>query len=85
MTDHPVTLSGTLLLQTRWLVRAGISKQEAIELVSRKSAEILGIDKVLGVLAKGKWASFVCWNGDPFDTTAYPVRVYGEGDVLFED
>lgn len=85
MTDHPVTLSGTLLLQTRWFVRAGLSKQAAIELVSRKSAEILGIDNVLGTLAKGKWASFVCWNGDPFDVTAFPVLVYGEGNVLFED
>lgn len=85
MTDHPVTLSGTLFLQTRWFVRVGVSKQEAVELVSRRSAEILGIDHVLGSLVKGKWASFSCWNGDPFDVTAYPVLVYGEGDVLFED
>ena len=85
MTDHPVTLSGSLLLQTRWFVRAGVSKQQAVELVSRRSAEILGIDNVLGVLSKGKWASFTCWNGDPFDTTAFPVLVYGEGAVLYED
>lgn len=85
MTDHPVTLSGTLLLQTRWFVRAGISKQKAVELVSRKSAELLGIEDVLGSLTRGKWASFACWNGDPFDATAYPVLIYGEGDVLFEE
>jgi imidazolonepropionase-like amidohydrolase len=85
MTDHPVTLSGTLFLQTRWFVRLGLSKQEAIELVSRKNAEILEIDDRLGSLEKGKWASMSCWNGDPFDMTAYPVRVYGEGSVLYEE
>ncbi len=82
MTDHPVTLARQLFLQTRWFVRAGMSKQHAIELVSRQNARILGIDKQLGTLAKGKWASFICWSGDPFDLANYPVAVYGEGDSL---
>ena len=83
MTDHPVTLARQLFLQTRWFVRAGMSKQQAIELISRQNARILGIDKQLGTLAKGKWASFICWNGDPFDLTNYPVAVYGEGNLLY--
>ncbi|MCP4626154.1 MAG: amidohydrolase family protein [bacterium] len=85
MTDHPVILARQLFLQTRWFVRAGMSKQHAIELVSRKNAKILGIDKQLGTLAKGKWASFICWSGDPFDMANYPVAVYGEGDLLHAD
>ena len=85
MSDHPVTLARQLFLQTRWFVRAGMSKQQAIELVSRQNARILGIDEQLGTLARGKWASFICWNGDPFDLTNYPVAVYGEGDLLFCD
>lgn len=85
MTDHPVTPARQLFLQTRWFTRAGLSKQEAIELVSRCNAEILGIDNILGTLRKGKWASFVCWNGDPFDMTCYPVVVYGEGELVAED
>ena len=24
-------------------------------------------------------------NGDPFDMTSYPVRVYGEGEILHEE
>ena len=83
MTDHPVTLARQLFLQTRWFVRAGMSKQHAIELVSHQNAKILGIDKQLGTLAKGKWASFICWSGDPFDLADYPVAVYGEGDLLY--
>ena len=85
MTDHPVTLARQLFLQTRWFTRVGLSKQQAIELVSRKNAEILGIQGILGTLEKGKWASFTCWNKDPFDLTGYPVAVYGEGECLFSD
>jgi imidazolonepropionase-like amidohydrolase len=85
MTDHPFVLSKMLLQQTRWFTRAGITKQQAIELVSRKNAELIGIHRMLGTLDKGKWASFVCWNGDPFDITSYPVAVYGEGQLLFSE
>lgn len=85
MTDHPVTLARQLFLQTRWFVRAGMSKQQAVELVSRKNAAILEMDKQLGTLEKGKWASFICWNGDPFDLANYPVAVYGEGDLLYKE
>ncbi len=85
MTDHPVVLSGMLFLQTRWFTRCGLTKQDAVELVSRRNADVIGIGKLLGTLEKGKWASFTCWNGDPFDITSYPVRVYGEGEVLHEE
>jgi len=85
MTDHPVTLARQLLLQTRWFLRAGLSRQQAIELISRCNAQIIGIDDRLGTLEKGKWASFVCWNGDPFDLTSYPVAVYGEGKLLYSE
>jgi imidazolonepropionase-like amidohydrolase len=85
MTDHPVTLSRQLLLQTRWFMRAGLSKQQAIELISHRNAKILGIDDRLGALDRGKWASFVCWNGDPFDLASYPVAVFGEGELLYSE
>lgn len=85
MTDHPVILARQLFLQTRWFVRAGMSKQQAIELVSRQNARILGVDKQLGTLAKGKRASFICWSGDPFDLTNCPVAVYGEGNLLYSN
>jgi len=85
MTDHPVTLARQLFLQTRWFVRAGMSKQQAIELVSHQNARILGIDKQVGSLAKGMWASFICWSGDPFDLSSYPVAVYGEGNLLYAE
>ena len=85
MTDHPVTLARQLLLQTRWFLRAGLSRQQAIELISRCNAQIIGISNRLGTMEKGKWASFICWNGDPFDLTSYPVAVYGEGKLLYSE
>ena len=83
MTDHPVILQNTLLLTLRHFLRCGLSKQDAVELVTRKNAKILGIDRTLGTLQKGKWASFVCWNGDPFDLSRHPVAVYAEGEAIY--
>jgi len=83
MTDHPVVPARNLLMQTRWFIRAGLSKQQAVELISRCNAEILGVDRMLGTLLKGRWASFVCWNGDPFDLTRYPVAVFAEGSQVY--
>jgi len=83
MSDHPVSPAPQIFLQTRWFVRNGLSKQQAIEIVSRQNAAVLGLANILGSLEKGKWASFSCWNGDPFDLTSYPVAVYGEGELLF--
>ena len=85
MSDHPVTLARQLFLQTRWFLRAGFSKQQAIELISRQNARVLGIDDRLGTLEKGKWASFIGWSGDPFDLANYPTAVYGEGKLLFSE
>jgi imidazolonepropionase-like amidohydrolase len=83
MTDHPVVLARQLLLQTRWFIRAGLSKQEAIELISRRNAEIIGLSSILGTLEEGKWASFICWNGDPFDLASFPQTVFAEGELLY--
>ena len=85
MTDHPVTLARQLFLQTRWFIRAGMSKQAAVELVSHQNARVLGIDDRLGTLQRGKWASFICWSGDPFDLASYPAAVYGEGQLLYSE
>ena len=85
MSDHPVTPARQIFLQTRWFTRAGLPKEQAVDLVSRRNAQILGIDSFLGTLERNKWASFICWNGDPFDLNSYPVAVYGEGTCLFSE
>jgi imidazolonepropionase-like amidohydrolase len=84
ITDHPVVPSRNLLITTRWLLRCGYTKQQAIELISRKNADFLGIEKNVGTLRKGRWASFTGWNGDPFDLAAFPIAVYGEGRCIYQ-
>ncbi|HUW56070.1 MAG TPA: amidohydrolase family protein [Planctomycetota bacterium] len=85
MTDHPIILQNTLLLTLRHFLRCGLSKQDAIELVTRKNAKILGIDSMLGTLEKGKWASLVGWTGDPFDLSCYPKAVWAEGECIHSE
>ena len=85
MTDHPVILQKMLLFELRWFLRMGYTKQQALEIITRKNAEILGIADILGTLAPGKWASLVGWNGDPFSMESYPVAAYAEGEKIFQD
>jgi len=85
MTDHPVILQQGLLLELRWFLRAGLTKQQALEIITRQNAEIVGLDDVVGTLAPGKWASCVCWNGDPFSLASYPTAVYAEGERVFAE
>lgn len=85
MSDHPVILQKMLFFELRWFLRLGLSKQEALEIITRRNAEILDVDDRVGILEKDRWASFVCWNGDPFTLTSYPVAVYGEGSLLYSE
>lgn len=85
MTDHPVIPQRNLLLELRWFIRCGLNRQDAVEIITRRNAQILGIDEILGTLRVGKWASFSCWNGDPFELTRYPVKVIAEGAVVFDE
>lgn len=84
MSDHPVTPARQLLLQTRWFIRCGLNKAKALEVITLGNARILNLEENLGSLVKGKWASFVGWNGDPFDLSSYPVAVYAEGEPVYQ-
>ena len=85
MTDHPFILQTTLLMTLRWFLRCGLTREQAVALITRRNAEILGVDRLLGTLARGKWASFSAWNGDPFDLGSWPVGVWGEGKQLYSE
>ena len=85
MSDHPVVLQRNLFLQLRFFRRFGMSKAECISLITYSNARILGIDDILGTLEPGKWASFIVWNGDPFNLESYPILVVGEGRELHKE
>lgn len=83
MSDHPICPARNLLLQTRWFLRHGLDRRQAVELVTARNAEILGVGGILGSLQRGRLASFVGWNGDPFDLTRHPVAVFAEGQPVY--
>lgn len=84
MSDHPVTLQANLYLQLRHFIRLGMSKEEAIKIITYNNAKILGVDDILGSIEKGKWASLVVWNEDPFHMENYPTHVFAEGELIHE-
>ncbi len=84
MSDHPVVLQRNLFMQLRFFRVFGMSKSECISLITYNNAKILGINDILGSLEKGKWASFVVWNEDPFNLGSYPIMVVAEGRIIHE-
>lgn len=82
MTDHPVVWAPHLRESLKYFLIHGMSKEEAISLITLKNAEILEIDDSLGTIETDKLASLIVWDKDPFDLAAYPVMVMGEGKVL---
>ncbi len=84
MSDHPVVLQRNLFLQLRYFIRFGMSKEEALSLITSRAAKIIGAEKI-GEIKKGYFASLVVWNGDPFSLESYPTMVIGEGKVVYEE
>jgi imidazolonepropionase-like amidohydrolase len=79
MTDHPVILSPALRDSLKYFLIAGMSDVDAVNLITRRNAEILGIDDDLGTVEDGKLASLVVWNAEPLTLGAFPKAVYAEG------
>jgi imidazolonepropionase-like amidohydrolase len=84
MSDHPVVLQSNLSLQLRFFRRFGMSREEAISLISGNAADILGV-RDIGKVKKGFKASLVVWNGEPLDMESYPIMVIGEGKIVHEE
>ena len=82
MTDHPVVWAPHLRDSLKFFLIEGMSKEEAISLITCKNAKILEIDDILGTIEKDKLASLIVWNKDPFDLAAFPTLVMGEGKIL---
>ena len=53
--------------ERRWIVKSGLTKEEALQTITLIPAQILGIDKTVGTLEDGKDATLIISEGDILD------------------
>ena len=62
----------------------GMSREEALKLVTLYPAQQLGIEKFVGSLEPGKQADFVIWSGDPLSTYSVCEQTWIDGRKYFD-
>ncbi len=70
--------AGNLVAQGRLPGGVGVTRDQALELITRNPAEIFGMTDT-GTIAAGKRADLVVWDGDPLELTSAPVAVLIDG------
>ncbi|MDO5301526.1 MAG: amidohydrolase [Tissierellia bacterium] len=85
ITDCPVLPQGSLTLQAKHYVQAGLSPRGATEAITSAPAKILGIDHRVGALEAGKDADVVCMAAELF-TAPYEEVLWTmvNGQVVYQ-
>lgn len=73
-----------VLFEAAMAAANGLSKSDALALITIDAAKILGIDKRVGSLEKGKDADVAMYDGDPFEFTSHCVGTIINGKVVSE-
>ncbi|MBD3405715.1 MAG: amidohydrolase family protein [Candidatus Lokiarchaeota archaeon] len=60
-------------------IKHGMSREDALKCVTLYPAEILGLEKEIGSLEKGKDADIVVWSGHPFEFYSNVEQVFIDG------
>ena len=66
------------------LVRAGLSRQDALKAVTLNAARLLGLQDRLGTVEKGKDADLIFLDGDPLAAETRVTRVMIAGEIVWE-
>jgi len=83
-TDDPVTDSRLFLRAAALAVRAGMSREKALEALTLAGARMLELDHRIGSLETGKDADLVVLSGDPFSTRTKVLQTWVEGAKVFD-
>jgi len=83
-TDDWITDSRYFFRMAAMAVRAGMSREKALEGLTIAGAEMLGLDDRIGSLAVGKDADFVVLDGDPFSIYTKVLETWVEGEQVFD-
>jgi imidazolonepropionase-like amidohydrolase len=62
----------------------GVSREDALRMLTRYPAEILHIDDKVGTIASGKQADIVLLSGDPFDSYTRVEKTIVDGIVYYD-
>ncbi len=82
MCDHPVVPLEYASVQAATALRYGAKEEDLLKMLTINPAKILGIDKNVGSIEKGKDADLVVWSDHPFDMKAKVEMVYIEGKKI---
>lgn len=77
MTDTP-------LFPIAQLVKTGLKRDKALSALTLEPAKILGLEKTLGSIEKGKKANMIFVDGDPLDMSTRVQKVLVEGRIVYE-
>lgn len=84
-TDTDITgAPDTPLFPLAMLVKTGLPRDIALKAVSQVPAKMLGLEKTLGSIEKGKLANMIFVDGDPLDASTRIQRVLVEGKTTHE-
>ena len=70
-----------ILFEAAVAVANGLDRQQALRALTINAAKLLGIDKRVGSLEKGKDADLVLFDGDPFEYTSQVTGVIINGNI----
>ena len=83
-TDDNITDSRLLLRMPALAVRAGMSRQKALEAITISNARMLDLDKRVGSLEPGKDADLIVLSGDPLSVYTHVLETWVEGRKVFD-
>lgn len=83
-TDDWVTDSRLFLRSAGFGVRAGMSRDKALEAMTLAGAKMLDLDDRLGSLEPGKDADFIVLSGDPLSVYTHVEQTWVEGARVFD-
>jgi imidazolonepropionase-like amidohydrolase len=83
-TDDPINDSRWFLRNAAVGVRAGMSKEKALEALTLSGAKMLDLEESIGSLDVGKQADFVVLSGDPFSIYTRVLETHIEGQQVFD-
>ncbi|NDC63174.1 MAG: amidohydrolase, partial [Planctomycetia bacterium] len=83
-TDDPVTDSRLFLRTAALAVRAGMSREKALEALTLAGARMLDLDSRIGSLEVGKDADLIVLSGDPLSVRTKVLQTFVEGRKVFD-